>query len=189
MRDGAIILKIARIYRASIPWTHEVEKGKRDARWEGDGPMEISRQCGSLRGGRRQPRRRREPLRTLNEDDTMIQIKRVYDPPARADGKRFLVDRLWPRGVKKEALRLDGWLKEAAPSGALRQWFKHDPAKWGEFQRRYRSELAEKTGLLRPLLEATETGDLTLLYSAHDPERNNAIVLKACLEAVQARKK
>jgi uncharacterized protein YeaO (DUF488 family) len=108
----------------------------------------------------------------------MIQVKRVYDTPAKSDGRRFLVDRLWPRGVKKEALQLEGWLKEAAPSNELRRWFKHDPVKWKEFQKRYRVELAKNPQVWEPLLEATGNGALTLLFSAHDAEHNNAVVLR-----------
>jgi uncharacterized protein YeaO (DUF488 family) len=112
----------------------------------------------------------------------MIHNKRVYEPGAKNDGKRFLVDRLWPRGVKKEALALDGWLKEVAPSDALRRWFNHDAAKWKEFQRRYRAELSDKPENWQPLLEAAKAGDVTLLFGAHDTEHNNAMVLKALLE-------
>jgi uncharacterized protein YeaO (DUF488 family) len=112
----------------------------------------------------------------------MIRTKRVYEPAARTDGKRFLVDRLWPRGVKKEGLQLAGWTKEAAPSDGLRRWFNHDPAKWAEFRRRYRAELAARPENWQPLLEAAKTGDITLLFGAHDVERNNAVVLKACLD-------
>ena len=112
----------------------------------------------------------------------MIQTKRVYEVRAKNDGKRFLVDRLWPRGVKKEALKLDGWLKEVAPSDALRHWFNHDPVRWKEFQRRYRAELSDKPENWQPLLEAATAGDVTLLFSAHDTEHNNAVVLKALLE-------
>jgi uncharacterized protein YeaO (DUF488 family) len=112
----------------------------------------------------------------------MIQTKRVYEPSAKTDGKRFLVERLWPRGIKKEALSLNGWSKEVAPSHELRKWFNHDPAKWKEFQRRYRAELDAKPEAWQPLLEAAKAGNLTLLFSAHDMEHNNAVVLKARLE-------
>jgi uncharacterized protein YeaO (DUF488 family) len=118
----------------------------------------------------------------------MIHTKRAYEPAAAADGKRFLVDRLWPRGLKKESLRLDGWLKEVAPSTELRRWFNHDPAKWPEFQRRYRAEIADKKDLLEPLLNAAKDGDVTLLFSAHDSEHNNAVALKTFLEKMRARK-
>jgi uncharacterized protein YeaO (DUF488 family) len=112
----------------------------------------------------------------------MIQLRRVYEAPASGDGKRFLVERLWPRGMKKEALALDGWLKDVAPSAGLRHWFAHDPAKWAEFQRRYRAELDAKPQTWQPLLRAAHRGRITLLYSARDTEHNNALALKAYLE-------
>jgi len=112
----------------------------------------------------------------------MIRTKRVYEPAARNDGKRFLVDRLWPRGVKKEGLRLDGWIKEAAPSDGLRQWFSHDPAKWSKFQRLYRAELAAAPENWQLLIDVAKAGDLTLLFGAHDLVHNNAVVLKAYLD-------
>jgi uncharacterized protein YeaO (DUF488 family) len=112
----------------------------------------------------------------------MIKVKRVYEGPESSDGARFLVERLWPRGMKKESLRMDGWLKDVAPSETLRQWFGHDPAKWNEFRRRYFAELSSKSEVLRPLLEAARKGDLTLLYSAHDTMRNNALALKEYLD-------
>lgn len=112
----------------------------------------------------------------------MIQTERVYEAKGTRDGKRFLVDRLWPRGMKKEAVKMDGWLKEVAPSDALRHWFDHDPAKWKEFQRRYRAELSDKPENWEPLLDAARDGDVTLLFSAHDMEHNNAVVLKTLLE-------
>jgi uncharacterized protein YeaO (DUF488 family) len=112
----------------------------------------------------------------------VIQIKRVYDPPEAGDGIRFLVDRLWPRGVKKEDLPLDGWLKDVAPSNDLRRWFGHDPAKWDEFQRRYFAELEDKPEAWQPILEAAQEGSVTLLYSAWDAEHNNAAALLAYLK-------
>jgi uncharacterized protein YeaO (DUF488 family) len=112
----------------------------------------------------------------------MIRVRRVYDSPEAGDGTRFLVERLWPRGMKKESLRMDAWLKEVAPSDALRRWFGHDPAKWEEFQRRYRAELDAKPQAWRPILEAARPGAVTLLFSARDVERNNAVTLKAYLE-------
>lgn len=113
----------------------------------------------------------------------MVQIKRIYLPPEPGDGSRFLVDRLWPRGVKKEKAELSGWVREAAPSGALRQWFGHDPAKWGEFQKRYRRELVSNALSLKPLLEAARKGKTTLLFAAKDERHNNAVVLRGWLEA------
>ena len=112
----------------------------------------------------------------------MIQLKRVYDQPQRSDGKRFLVERLWPRGIAKRELPLDGWLKDVAPSTALRKWFSHDPAKWSEFRSRYRAELTNSPELWKPLLEAARKGTITLVYSSHDTEHNNAVVLKEFLE-------
>jgi uncharacterized protein YeaO (DUF488 family) len=112
----------------------------------------------------------------------MICVKRVYDAPAADDGARFLVERLWPRGMKKEALHMDAWPKAAAPSDALRRWFGHDPAKWAEFRRRYTAELDNNRAVWEPILEAARQGDITLLYSAHDVEHNNALVLKTYLE-------
>jgi uncharacterized protein YeaO (DUF488 family) len=111
----------------------------------------------------------------------MVRIKRVYDPPEPEDGARFLVERLWPRGVKKERLRADGWLKEAAPSGELRRWFGHDPAKWPEFRRRYFAELARHADAWKPIRQAARRGNVTLLYSAHDEKHNSALALKAYL--------
>ena len=111
-----------------------------------------------------------------------IQTRRVYEPQAPEDGARLLVDRLWPRGVKKEKLRLAGWLKEIAPSAPLRRWFDHDPAKWPEFQRRYSAELEKHPNAWRPILQAARQGNVTLLFAAKDAEHNNAIALKAFLE-------
>lgn len=112
----------------------------------------------------------------------MIQIKRVYDPPDDLDGTRFLVERLWPRGMKKESLKMDGWIKDVAPSDALRHWFGHEPAKWEEFQQRYTAELEEHSDFWEPLLAEARQRTVTLLYSAHDHEHNNALALKEFLE-------
>jgi uncharacterized protein YeaO (DUF488 family) len=113
---------------------------------------------------------------------TMIQIKRVYEPAAKEDGARLFVERLWPRGMKKEALHTDAWYKATAPSDDLRRWFSHDPARWKEFQRRYRAELRDNPAACQPLLDAAKQRKITLLYSARDTEHNNAIVLKSYLE-------
>jgi uncharacterized protein YeaO (DUF488 family) len=107
----------------------------------------------------------------------MICIKRTYDPPARTDGRRILVERLWPRGMKKEALHADAWMKEVAPSTELRQWFGHEVARWDEFRRRYRRELDANPEAWAPILAAGERGTVTLLYSAHDVLHNGALVL------------
>ena len=112
----------------------------------------------------------------------MIRIKRIYDPPASEDGRRVLVDRLWPRGVAKDAARLDDWLKEIAPSDELRKWFGHDPAKWEEFRGRYRTELQSHAETLATLRAAAKKGTITLLYAAKDEEHNNAVVLKELLD-------
>ena len=111
-----------------------------------------------------------------------IGTKRVYEPAAAGDGKRFLVERLWPRGIKKEELPLAGWLKEAAPSAELRRWFGHDPRRWEGFQERYRTELEANPGAWEPLLEEAIHGTVTLLYSAHDKEHNSALVLQLFLQ-------
>lgn len=112
----------------------------------------------------------------------MIKLKRAYEPADSSDGARYLVERLWPRGVKKTALRIDGWLKDIAPSTELRQWFGHDPKKWEEFQKRYVRELNAKREALGPVVEAARGGNVTLVYSAHDREHNNAVVLKEYVE-------
>jgi uncharacterized protein YeaO (DUF488 family) len=108
----------------------------------------------------------------------VIQIKRVYEPHATADGARFLVERLWPRGVTKASLEMDAWVKDAAPSTELRRWFKHDPEKWAEFKRRYVAELDGRSDAWKPILTKARRGRVTLLYSAHDVEHNNAVVLR-----------
>lgn len=112
-----------------------------------------------------------------------IQVKRVYEPPAAEDGVRLLVDRLWPRGLQRKALPLDGWLRDVAPSDALRRWFAHDPARWDEFRRRYFAELEGKPQNWQPILEATGKGNVTLLYSARDPTHSNAVALREYLTA------
>lgn len=112
----------------------------------------------------------------------MIKLKRVYDAESRQDGTRFLVERLWPRGVKKTSLHIEDWLKEVGPSTRLRQWFGHDPGKWNEFRRKYFAELDSNPGPWEPIVEATRRGTVTLLYSSHDTEHNNAVALKEYLE-------
>ena len=114
----------------------------------------------------------------------MIHTKRVYEPASKADGKRYLVDRLWPRGIKKEALRAEAWLKDVAPSDELRHWYSHDPAKWKEFRRRYFAALKTQPGAVQTLLDAARAGDITLLYSSREPELNNAAALKEYLTAL-----
>jgi uncharacterized protein YeaO (DUF488 family) len=113
----------------------------------------------------------------------MIQLKRVYEKPGPHDGIRFLIERLWPRGVRKADVHMDGWQKEAGPSTELRKWFSHDPDKWVEFQHKYFAELKERPEALEPILEAAKHGTVTLLYSSHDTEHNNAVALKRFIEA------
>ena len=115
----------------------------------------------------------------------MIVIKRAYDRPSRADGTRILVDRLWPRGLKKQETHIDKWMRELGPSNELRQFFGHDPARWQEFRKRYHVELKrpEAASLLAELLEAARRGRLTLVYSAKDQQHNQAVVLKQLLDA------
>jgi uncharacterized protein YeaO (DUF488 family) len=108
----------------------------------------------------------------------VIRIKRAYETASRGDGRRLLVERLWPRGVRKEALDLDEWLKEVAPSTALRKWFGHRVDRWKEFQRRYRHELGAHPDAWAPILKASRRGNVTLVYSAHDAEHNGAVVLR-----------
>jgi uncharacterized protein YeaO (DUF488 family) len=112
-----------------------------------------------------------------------IALARVYDRDRDVPGPRFLVERLWPRGVRRDALRLDGWLPDVGPSHELRKWFAHDPDRWEEFQRRYFIELDEHPEAWRPLIDAVSAGDLTLLYSSHDTEHNNAVALRRYLLA------
>jgi uncharacterized protein YeaO (DUF488 family) len=112
----------------------------------------------------------------------MLKTKRVYEDAKTSDGTRFLVERLWPRGMKKEEVKMKAWPKEVAPSPELRKWFAHDPAKWQEFEKRYRAELRNNPEAWKPILEAAKHGDVTLLYSARDTEHNSALVLKSFLE-------
>ena len=110
-----------------------------------------------------------------------ILLKRAYQPAAAEDGRRFLVERLWPRGVRKADLRLDGWLKDVAPSPGLRRWFGHDPDKWPEFRRRYFAELRSHQSALAPLRAAAAAGRITLVYGARDTEHNAAVALREYL--------
>jgi uncharacterized protein YeaO (DUF488 family) len=118
----------------------------------------------------------------------VIQLKRVYDKQEPHDGRTFLVERLWPRGVRKTDIHIDGWQKEVGPSDQLRKWFSHDPAKWTEFQHKYFTELDQRPDVWQPILDAAEHGTVTLLYSSHDTEHNNAVALKSFLEAKLAHK-
>ncbi len=112
----------------------------------------------------------------------MIYLKRVYEQESPRDGRRFLVERLWPRGVKKSDLSLDEWLKDVGPSTELRQWFGHDPQKWEKFRRKYFAELDAKPDSWDPIIRAARKGTVTLLYSSHDAQHNNALALKDYLE-------
>lgn len=121
---------------------------------------------------------------------TNILLKRAYDKPARGDGFRVLVDRLWPRGIKKEDLQLDTWAKDLSPSTELRKWFAHDPDRWTEFRKRYRAELtqAHAGARIREILSAAKPSKtITLLYGAKDTEHNEAVVLRSLFERVAAR--
>jgi uncharacterized protein YeaO (DUF488 family) len=111
----------------------------------------------------------------------MIFVKRAYDPVEKSDGPRFLVDYLWPRGVRKPALKLTRWVRGVSPSDALRKWFDHDAAKWEEFQSRYITELDAKPQSWQPLVMAAQEGDLTLVFGARDTEHNNAVALRSYL--------
>lgn len=115
-----------------------------------------------------------------------IRLKRVYDEPSSDDGHRVLVDRLWPRGLSKADAKLDDWVKSAAPSDDLRKWFHRDRSRWGEFRRRYLSELKEHRDDLRPLAEQARKERVTLLYAVRDERRNNAVVLKQYLKMLGA---
>jgi len=112
----------------------------------------------------------------------MLKIKRVYDQVSPGDGKRILVDRLWPRGIKKEGAAIDEWLKDIAPSDELRKWYSHDPAKWSEFRKRYKGELKDKTGIVDRLRQESKKQTITLLYSSKVAEINNAVALKEFIE-------
>ena len=110
-----------------------------------------------------------------------IRLKRVYDKPAKSDGHRVLVDRLWPRGLKKSEARLDEWLKEIAPSTTLRKCFAHDPTRWTEFKKRYAAELDDQPEQVEQLARSAKKRTITLLFGAKDTEHNNAVALKEYL--------
>ncbi len=112
----------------------------------------------------------------------MIKLKRVYEDEAPDDGARYLVERLWPRGISKASLHIDGWLKDAAPSTDLRKWFSHDPGKWPEFRSRYYAELDDAPESWAPIRDGARQGTVTLLFSSHDTEHNNAVALKEYIE-------
>jgi uncharacterized protein YeaO (DUF488 family) len=110
-----------------------------------------------------------------------VRLKRAYDPPEPADGYRALIDRLWPRGVTRQQAKLDDWAKELAPSGELREWFGHDPGRFEEFRRRYIEELRSQRARLTAIRKQARNGTLTLVYSAHDTQHNDAVVLAEVL--------
>jgi uncharacterized protein YeaO (DUF488 family) len=124
----------------------------------------------------------KNPMGMSTLRDIRVKLKRIYDPPTPDDGIRVLEDELWPRGLRKDEAKVDLWLREVAPSKELREWFSHDPSRWEEFRRRYRAELEKNEGIsaLRELIKREKT--VTLLFSARDRERNNAVVLKEFLE-------
>jgi uncharacterized protein YeaO (DUF488 family) len=113
---------------------------------------------------------------------SLVRLKRVYEPPAEADGKRYLVDRLWPRGISKEAASLTGWLKDAAPSPGLRTWYGHEPARWEEFRRLYFEELERQPEIIEFIRAEAEKGPITLVYAARVPEYSHARALSEFLE-------
>ena len=113
----------------------------------------------------------------------MIKLKRAYDPISRSDGTRFLVERLWPRGLTKAKLHVDAWLKEVGPSAELRKWFGHDPEKWGTFRTHYARELDSRPEAWQPIVSAARRGTVMLVYSSHDAEHNNAVALQQYLRA------
>jgi uncharacterized protein YeaO (DUF488 family) len=119
---------------------------------------------------------------TVKTGNDMIRIKRVYETALARDGARFLVDHMWPRGLKKESVKIKSWNKAVSPSAELCKWFSHDPAKWKEFQKRYFSELDQKPQSWQPLLAEARERTITLVFSARDGEHNNALALKNYLE-------
>jgi len=112
----------------------------------------------------------------------MVKIKRVYDPPSADDGKRILVDRLWPRGLKKEKIKITEWLKDIAPSNEIRKWYGHEPSKWEEFKKRYAGELESKPGMIERLRMEAAKGTVTLLFSSQETKLNNAAALKEIID-------
>ena len=122
------------------------------------------------------------PAQRLHGATFVIDLKRAYDPPAKGDGYRVLVDRVWPRGIARDKLQIDAWLKDLAPSTGLRRWFGHDPTKWDAFKERYAQELEQHSEALEEIVEKARAGRVTLVFGARDTERNNAVALKECLE-------
>ncbi len=110
-----------------------------------------------------------------------IHLKRVYEKASRHDGQRILVERLWPRGLKKEDANIDDWMKEIAPSAELRKWFSHDPAKWPQFKKKYWHELGKNTAIVDQMFSYCRNGTVTFLFAARDTENNNAVALREYL--------
>jgi uncharacterized protein YeaO (DUF488 family) len=121
-----------------------------------------------------------------NSDGSIIKVKRIYERAEPSDGYRVLVDRLWPRGVRKSDAELDGWLRDLAPSTGLRKWFEHDPKKWPEFQMRYRAELNSKTHLMQKLIVDAAHRDITLVYASREQPYNNVTVLREVIDELLA---
>jgi uncharacterized protein YeaO (DUF488 family) len=119
----------------------------------------------------------------------MLKLKRAYEPVSKDDGMRFLVERLWPRGISKTRLHLDAWLKDVGPTTELRQWFAHDPERWSRFRARYFRELDLRPESWRPIRSAARGQVVTLVYSSHDEEHNNAVALKEYLQAKGRRRR
>lgn len=125
-------------------------------------------------------RHEHQPIFT-QEQVAMLQLKRAYEPAAPTDGRRILVDRLWPRGLSKRRVAIDDWMKDLAPSAKLRRWFAHDPKKWADFQRRYKHELRTHSDLVQRLASLARRGRVTLVFSARDEQHNDAVVLAAVI--------
>jgi uncharacterized protein YeaO (DUF488 family) len=139
------------------------------------------------RVGRKLPSKAKHGTAAKRTKAVTVQVKRAYEPASRDDGTRVLVDRLWPRGMARENLKIDSWMRDLGPSDQLRKWFGHDAERWAAFRRRYRRELAAKKPLLEELGAQARRGTLTLVYSARDPVHNQAVVIKEVLERGFAR--
>jgi len=122
-------------------------------------------------------------IRRDGEVLVMIKIKRIYDHPSKDDGKRILIDRLWPRGLKKEDAQIDEWIKDIAPSNQLRKWFNHDPKKWDEFKSRFFTELRGNREMVEGIINAARKGTVTLLFGSKEERFNNAVALKEYIDA------
>jgi uncharacterized protein YeaO (DUF488 family) len=120
-------------------------------------------------------------MATSHIPSSHLRLKRAYEPAEASDGTRILIDRLWPRGLRKEEASLDDWMKDIAPSTELRKWFGHDPSRWAEFQRRYRAELHQHRDTLDRVRELAKRKTITLVYSARDEQHNDAVVLRSVL--------